>query len=168
MRSAACGSRAARLRGGAILRQRRPRGAHRARGQRGALPRPSRLSAGGAKLTLRAVQSRDARVPARQRRLRQHPGRRCARFNLTVQRVRVQGGSHVEDQEIFPAAVDCCRATSGMSATCLRDSELVRLVGEVPAERPDRTLDAAGGSRRGLRELEFGRRRRGAAHATTI
>ena len=24
------------------------------------------------------------------------------RFNLTVQRVRIQGGSHVEDQEIFP------------------------------------------------------------------
>ena len=30
------------------------------------------------------------------------PAADATRFNLTVQRVRVQGGNHVEDQEIFP------------------------------------------------------------------
>ena len=65
-------------------------------------------------------------------------------FNLTVQRVRAQGTGQVEDQEIFhrlsvlPADERYLpRATAG--------SALIRLTGEVPLQRPDRTLDPASG-----------------------
>jgi hypothetical protein len=65
-------------------------------------------------------------------------------FNLTVQRVRAQGTGQVEDQEIFhrlsvlPTDERYLpRATAG--------SALIRLTGEVPLQRPDRTLDPASG-----------------------
>ena len=65
-------------------------------------------------------------------------------FNLTVQRVRAQGTGQVEDQEIFhrlsvlpPDERYLPRATAG--------SALIRLTGEVPLQRPDRTLDPASG-----------------------
>ena len=65
------------------------------------------------------------------------------RFNLTVQRVRVQGASHVEDQEIFPnLSVD--PADERYVASVLARSELAHLVGKAPARRPDRTLDPVG------------------------
>jgi hypothetical protein len=58
--------------------------------------------------------------------------------------VRAQGTAQVEDQEIFrrlsvaPAAEDYLpRAIAG--------SELIQLAGEMPAQRPDRTVDAASG-----------------------
>lgn len=65
------------------------------------------------------------------------------RFNLTVQRVRVQGGSHVEDQEIFPQ-LSIAPAHERYVADVLERSELIRVVGSLPSKRPDRTLDPAG------------------------
>jgi hypothetical protein len=65
------------------------------------------------------------------------------RFNLTVQRVRIQGASHVEEQEIFPnLSVD--PADERYVASVLARSELAHLLGKVPAQRPDRTLDPGG------------------------
>jgi hypothetical protein len=67
------------------------------------------------------------------------------RFNLTVQRVRVQGGSHVEDQEIYPQ-LSITRGHERFAADVLSRSELVRVVGNPPSRRPDRTLDSSGGT----------------------
>ncbi len=78
------------------------------------------------------------------------------RFNLTVQRVRIQGGSHVEDQEIFPQ-LSVVPGHERFVASVLSRSELIRSVGGVPAQRPDRTIDGVGRTR--LRELQHGRRR---------
>lgn len=64
--------------------------------------------------------------------------RRC--FNLTIQRVRVPGGNHVDDQEIYPRlTVD--PAGEHFVAAAFERSGLVRLASAVPAERPDLTLD---------------------------
>jgi hypothetical protein len=68
-----------------------------------------------------------------------------ARFNLTVQRVRMQGGSHVEDQEIFPQ-LSMSRDHERHLAHVLAQSELVEIRGELPAQRPDCTVDSSGGS----------------------
>lgn len=66
------------------------------------------------------------------------------RFNLTVQRVRIQGGSHVEDQEIFPQ-LSVLPGHERFVGSVLARSELIRIFGPVPKRRPDRTLDTAGG-----------------------
>ena len=66
------------------------------------------------------------------------------RFNLTVQRVRIQGGSHVEDQEIF-AQLSVLPGHERFVGLVLSRSELIRSIGSVPSQRPDRTLDATGG-----------------------
>jgi uncharacterized protein len=101
------------------------------------------LSAGSAKLALQAVS------PGTREFLRASidydniPAADAARFNLTVQRVRIQGGSHVEDQEIFPN-LSIVPGEDRFAPDILAQSELVRLAGEVPARRPDRTLDAGG------------------------
>jgi len=68
----------------------------------------------------------------------------ASEFNLTVQRVRVQGTSQVEDQEIF-AKASLTSGTSRFVGELLARSELVRLDGTVPACRPDRTMDASSG-----------------------
>ena len=73
------------------------------------------------------------------------PASDVERFNLTVQRVRMQGGSHVEDQEIFPQ-LSMVRSHERCVADVLADSDLVTLASDLPAERPDRTLDPASGS----------------------
>lgn len=102
------------------------------------------LKAGGEKATLQAVS------PGTREYLRASvdfdniPAEDVVRFNLTVQRVRLQGGSHVEDQEIFPQ-LSIVPTAERYVARILAQSELIRLVGEVPSHRPDRTLDAAGG-----------------------
>jgi hypothetical protein len=68
----------------------------------GARPATLTLRAGTESLTLRAAS------PGTREFLRASvdydnvPVHSAARFNLTVQRVRVQGSNHVEDQEIFP------------------------------------------------------------------
>jgi uncharacterized protein len=102
------------------------------------------LNADGAKITLQAVS------PGTREYLRASvdydniPAEDAARFNLTVQRVRIQGGSHVEDQEIFPQ-LSIVPTAERYIAGILAQSELIRLIGEVPAQRPDRTVDAAAG-----------------------
>ncbi len=102
------------------------------------------LSAGPAKLCLRAVR------PGTREFLRASvdydniPQDRAEEFNLTVQRVRVQGTQQVEDQEIFLRLSVVPGAEHHVSKE-LADSELVALDGPVPATRPDRTLDSASG-----------------------
>ncbi len=65
-------------------------------------------------------------------------------FNLTVQRVRAQGTAQVEDQEIFHK-LSLLPAAEGYLPRAIAASELIQLAGEIPAQRPDRTLDAASG-----------------------
>ncbi len=73
------------------------------------------------------------------------PAADAVRFNLTVQRVRMHGGSHVEDQEIFPL-LSMTREHERHVADVLAESQLVQIRGALPAQRPDCTVDAAGGS----------------------
>ena len=61
------------------------------------------------------------------------------RFNLVVQRVRALGSEHIEDQEIF-RRVSTTPGTTRFVAGALLESQLVRVRGEVPAMRPDRTF----------------------------
>ncbi len=65
-------------------------------------------------------------------------------FNLTVQRVRAQGTEQVEDQEIF-SRMSLKPDAPRFVKRLLAESELIELAGELPAERPDRTLDGASG-----------------------
>ena len=67
-----------------------------------------------------------------------------ADFNLTVQRVRAQGTGQVEDQEIF-RKLSLKPSAEGYLPQAIADSELIELAGELPAQRPERTLDAASG-----------------------
>ncbi|MBX5463504.1 MAG: phage tail sheath family protein [Steroidobacteraceae bacterium] len=61
------------------------------------------------------------------------------RFNLVVQRVRAAGSELIEEQEIFRRL--SVREDSGrFVADVLCDSHLVRVVGEVPPQRPDRSV----------------------------
>lgn len=65
------------------------------------------------------------------------------RFNLVVQRVRSPGSELIEDQEIFrrlSVQPDAGRFVSNV----LAESRLVRVAGEAPPERPERTLSASG------------------------
>ena len=61
------------------------------------------------------------------------------RFNLIVQRVPSADSSLVEDQEIFSKA-SVLPDSERYIGHLLIQSELVRLVGEVPLKRPDRTV----------------------------
>jgi uncharacterized protein len=72
------------------------------------------------------------------------PGDATSLFNLTVQRVRAQGTGQVEDQEIFQR-VCVFSAHERYLPRLLAQSELIRMVGEMPAQRPDQTLDPASG-----------------------
>jgi len=67
-----------------------------------------------------------------------------ARFNLTVQRVRTSGTEQVEDQEIFPR-LSVLPDAERYVGHAFSQSELVRLDGGVPSQRPDRTLDRTSG-----------------------
>jgi hypothetical protein len=102
------------------------------------------LSAGAATLRLRAVR------PGTREFLRASvdydniPSEDTDGFNLTVQRVRVQGTAQVEDQEIFHK-LSLVPTADGYMPRVIGDSELIQLAGELPAQRPDRTLDAASG-----------------------
>ena len=63
------------------------------------------------------------------------------RFNLVVQRVRSAGSEHIEDQEIF-RRLSIVPGTTRFVTTALQESTLVRVRGEVPQLRPDRTYRA--------------------------
>jgi uncharacterized protein len=67
-----------------------------------------------------------------------------ALFNLTVQRVRAHGTAQVEDQEIFHR-VSVTPGHERYLAAAIANSELIRLKGAIPAQRPDQTLDPASG-----------------------
>ena len=73
------------------------------------------------------------------------PSAEKLRFNLTVQRVRTHGGSHVEDQEIFPQ-LSMSPDHERFLGHVLAQSELVRVGTRIPARRPDCTMDSSGGS----------------------
>jgi hypothetical protein len=65
-------------------------------------------------------------------------------FNLTVQRVRAQGTGQVEDQEIFHR-LSASSTDERYFPRVIASSALIRLMGAMPAQRPDRTLDPASG-----------------------
>ena len=67
-----------------------------------------------------------------------------AMFNLTVQRVRAQGTGQVEDQEIFQR-LSVSPADERYFPRATAQSALIRLAGDMPAQRPARTLDPASG-----------------------
>ena len=71
-------------------------------------------------------------------------GDQVAVFNLTIQRVRAQGTGQVEDQEIFHR-VSALSSDERYFPRAIAHSALIRLVGEMPTRRPDRTLDPASG-----------------------
>jgi len=72
------------------------------------------------------------------------PAADTSEFNLTVQRVRTPGTEQVEDQEIFPR-VSVLPDAERYVGHAFSESELVRLDGGVPSQRPDRTLDRTSG-----------------------
>jgi hypothetical protein len=102
------------------------------------------LKAGCGCLTLRAVR------PGTREFLRASvdydnvPAAESGEFNLTVQRVRVQGTEQVEDQEIF-SRVSVASDAERRLDVLLAESELISLAGELPTERPERTLDPSSG-----------------------
>jgi uncharacterized protein len=61
------------------------------------------------------------------------------RFNLVVQRVRSPGSERVEAQETF-RGLSTDPASPRFAASVLQESSLVHVRGEVPLQRPDRTL----------------------------
>ena len=65
-------------------------------------------------------------------------------FNLTVQRVRTQGTAQVEDQEIYHN-LSVAPGSARYLPQAICESEMIRLAGDIPAQRPDRTLDAVSG-----------------------
>lgn len=65
-------------------------------------------------------------------------------FNLTVQRVRMQGTLRVEDQEIF-RGLSLRPESERYLPQVLAASQLVRPTGPLPAQRPDLTRDPASG-----------------------
>ena len=65
-------------------------------------------------------------------------------FNLTVQRVRAQGTGQVDDQEIFHR-LSISRTDERYFPNAIAQSALIRVVGAMPTQRPDRTLDPASG-----------------------
>jgi phage tail sheath protein FI len=66
------------------------------------------------------------------------------RFNLVVQRVRTAGSELVEDQEIY-RRVSVAPASGRFVTDVLLESRLVRVLGEVPEQRPDRSAGGPGG-----------------------
>ena len=65
------------------------------------------------------------------------------RFNLLIQRLRTAGSELVEEQEIF-RRVSIAPGADRELTDALSASKLVRLVGALPAQRPDRTLGPGG------------------------
>ena len=67
------------------------------------------------------------------------------RFNLVVQRVRFAGSELIQDQEIL-RRVSVLRDSGRWLSDVLAESKLVRVVGELPLQRPERSAGVAGGS----------------------
>ena len=66
------------------------------------------------------------------------------RFNIVVQRVRTAGSELVEDQEIY-RRVSVQPASGRFVTDVLLESRLVRVLGTVPPQRPDRSAGGPGG-----------------------
>ena len=66
------------------------------------------------------------------------------RFNLVVQRVRTAGSELVEDQEIY-RRVSVAQSSGRFVSDVLLESRLVRVLGEPPARRPERSAGGPGG-----------------------
>ena len=95
------------------------------------------LPAGGQVLRFQALQpgSREfLRVSVDYERVERTPDR----FNLVIQRLARPGSQLVDDQELYES-LSMDPADSRFLVDALHDSELVRLVGPVPAARPDAT-----------------------------
>ncbi len=67
------------------------------------------------------------------------------RFNLVVQRVRSGGSELIEDQEIF-RRVSVVPESGRWITDVLAESRLVRVTGEAPAQRPNKSAGAPAGS----------------------
>lgn len=68
------------------------------------------------------------------------------RFNLVVQRVRSAGSELIEDQEFF-RRISVARDSGRLLASyALAESRLVRVLGDVPDQRPDRSPIVPGGA----------------------
>jgi uncharacterized protein len=65
------------------------------------------------------------------------------RFNLILQRVRSAGSELIEEQEIF-RRLSVLPESGRLVSDVLRDSRLLRVVGPVPSQRPDRTVRSPG------------------------
>jgi hypothetical protein len=110
----------------------------------GARPPSITLPAGGGALKLTAVN------PGSREYLRasvDYDGLTAAeheRFNLVVQRVRTAGSELVEDQEIY-RRVSVAPASGRFVTDVLLESRLVRALGAVPTQRPDRSAGGPGG-----------------------
>lgn len=65
-------------------------------------------------------------------------------FNLTIQRVRSQGTSQVDDQEIF-RRISMLPGSKAYLPIAIGQSKLVKLTGAMPLRRPDRTVNPASG-----------------------
>ena len=65
-------------------------------------------------------------------------------FNLVVQRVRTAGSELVEDQEIY-RRLSVAPGSGRFVADVMLESRLVRVLGQPPAQRPDRSASGAGG-----------------------
>jgi hypothetical protein len=65
-------------------------------------------------------------------------------FNLTIQRVRSQGTSQVDDQEIF-RRISMLPGSKAHLPIAIAQSQLVKLAGALPLRRPDRTVNPASG-----------------------
>jgi phage tail sheath protein FI len=66
------------------------------------------------------------------------------RFNLVVQRVRTSGSELVEDQEIY-RRISVAPGSGRFVGDVLLQSRLVRVLGEAPAQRPNRSAGGPGG-----------------------
>jgi len=67
------------------------------------------------------------------------------RFNLVLQRVRSAGSELIEDQEIF-RRVSVLPESGRLVSSVLAESRLARVLGPVPAQRPNRSVAQAGGA----------------------
>lgn len=105
----------------------------------GAAPATISLPCGGATLTLAALSPGSREVLRASVDYDNIAPAEDDRFNLVVQRVRTLGSEHVEDQEIF-RRLSTLPGTTRHVAGALQESQLVRVRGEVPAVRPDRTF----------------------------
>jgi uncharacterized protein len=65
-------------------------------------------------------------------------------FNLTIQRVRSQGTSQVDDQEIF-RRMSMLPGSKEYLPTAIAQSQLVKLDGGLPLRRPERTVNPSSG-----------------------